>query len=299
MLQAGRGTNRAHNGSEDCQDCNCHVDSAGSNWKPHHCVRCRTLRHTLHPSDSVSLRTSSNRLGVSNTQLRIALQSADILSAAQCVVQIDKNVWTRMCQSVSSSVTTRLRGDPQLIEFPHELDCGIRHLQMRLLVDCAVNQTEPGTQKKGAPNMSQKRGSKLQLVANETLRTTRQQHYKMKVHGVRGARALFVGGWHAGHEDDGSLLLSWTTLVCFQLHPPMLRALEASHENLEHASKTVRSHAQPLCKRPKRRRTRDSSNSSSLGGNLGCKFVSGHMGPERTRHWRDWWVCPASCWILS
>ena len=37
-----RGTNRAHNGSEDCQDCNDLIDSAGSKCKPHHCVRCRT-----------------------------------------------------------------------------------------------------------------------------------------------------------------------------------------------------------------------------------------------------------------
>ena len=117
-----RGTNRAHNGSEDCQDCNDHIDSAGSNCTPHHCVRCRTLRwpHSA-SSDSVSLRTSSNRLGVSNTQLRIALQSPDISSAAQrvlsstvrcvehcdiIVVQVDKNVWIRMYKSVSSSMPT-------------------------------------------------------------------------------------------------------------------------------------------------------------------------------------------------
>ena len=31
-----RGTNRAHNGSEDCQDCNDHIDSAGSNCTPLH-----------------------------------------------------------------------------------------------------------------------------------------------------------------------------------------------------------------------------------------------------------------------
>ena len=116
------GTNRAHNGSEYCQNSNDHIDSAGSNCTPHHCVRCRTLRwpHSA-SSDSVSLRTSSNRLGVSNTQLRIALQSADISSAAQrvlsstvrcvehcdiIVVQVDKNVWIRMYKSVSSSMPT-------------------------------------------------------------------------------------------------------------------------------------------------------------------------------------------------
>ena len=110
-----RGTNRAHNGSEDCQD-------AGSNCTPHRCVRCRTLRwpHSA-SSDSVSLRTSSSRLGVSNTQLRIALQSADISSEAQrvlsstvrcvehcdiIVVQVVKNVWIRMYKSVSSSMPT-------------------------------------------------------------------------------------------------------------------------------------------------------------------------------------------------
>ena len=117
-----RGTNRAHNGSEDCQNCNDHIDLAGSNCTPHHCVRCRTLRwpHSA-SSDSVSLRTSSNRLGVSNTQLRIALQSADISSATQrvlsstvrcvehcdiIVVQVDKNVWIRMYKSVSSPMPT-------------------------------------------------------------------------------------------------------------------------------------------------------------------------------------------------
>ena len=82
--------------------------------------------------------------------------------------------------------------------------------------------------------MSQKRGSKLSLVVNEALGTTRQQHYKMKMYGVRGAHTLFVCEWQAGHEDDGSLLLSWTTLVCVQLHPPMMRAPQAAHENLEH-----------------------------------------------------------------
>ena len=169
-----RGTNRAHNGSEDCQDCNDHIDSAGSNCTPHHCVRCHTLRSPLsESSDSVSLRTSGTRLGVSNAQLRIALQSAGISSAAQrvlsstvrcvehcdiIVVQVDKNVGPHVKFRVFVHAhKPRLRGDLQLIEFSHELDCGILYLQMWVLVDCAVNQTELGTLKRCAEHESETR----------------------------------------------------------------------------------------------------------------------------------------------
>ena len=96
--------------------------TACSNWKPGHFVRCRTLRSSHSTSSvSVSVCTSSSRLGVSNTQFRIALHSADISSAAQRVSsstmrcdehcdiifeQVGKNVWIRMYKSVSSSMPT-------------------------------------------------------------------------------------------------------------------------------------------------------------------------------------------------
>ena len=80
-----RGTNRAHNGSEDCQDCNDHIDSAGSNCTPHLCVRCRTLRwpHSA-SSDSASLRTSSNRLGVHSSQ-QTSRQQPSVCCRPRCV----------------------------------------------------------------------------------------------------------------------------------------------------------------------------------------------------------------------
>ena len=82
-----RGTNRAHKGSEDCQNCNDHIDSAGSNCTPHHCVRCRTLRwpHSA-SSDSASLRTSSNRLGVQHTASHRTPASRHLVNSPACVV---------------------------------------------------------------------------------------------------------------------------------------------------------------------------------------------------------------------
>ena len=102
-----RGTNRAHNGSEDCQDCNDPIDSVGSTGKPHHCVRCRTLRSPHSAlSDSVSLRTSSNRLGVTITQHRIALQSADISSAAQRVLSSMTSSLCKLTRTFGSACTS-------------------------------------------------------------------------------------------------------------------------------------------------------------------------------------------------
>ena len=77
----------------------------------------------------------------------------------------------------------------------------------------------------------------------------------------------------------------------------MLRALKASHENL-----AVKAHSQDLIRflrlislavEPAILPARP------LGDNLGCKFVCGHLCPERPWRWRDSWVCPASCWGFS
>ena len=117
-----RGTNRAHNGSEDCQDCNDHIDSAGSNCKPHHCETAHhCARHTLRRlirsrcAHRAVVLVCPTHSFASHFRQQASPPQPSVCCRPRCVAlntvtsslyKLTRNVWIRMYKSVSSSMPT-------------------------------------------------------------------------------------------------------------------------------------------------------------------------------------------------